>query len=708
MTSKTSLFNAGIYKNILKRFKWGSFIYLVLLFFSTVFPILMQRPEFLAERYSNYYGSYGNYRDILLGQYTGFPYFLSFVVPTVVAVLIFGHVHAVKQGIFTHALPVSRKENYVSSLLGGVSLMLAPIVICALILIIMSLSGYSKVLPIDSILMWVAIQLSVIFIMFAFASISGVLTGHGVAHVAVNAILHLFPMLVALMLALISEVFLYGFVNSGSFIGEEILRYTPISWLAVDILDEDSFKAVAFWCYIILALVLYLLGYLLYSKRKIELCGEVAAFKIFRPILKYTVTAAAVLCTFGIFWESSINAIAVFVVTALFGAIAYFACEMIMSKSVKVFGRFKGYLVFAVCTAAVFLFCAFTSIFGYETRIPRMDDIAGATVVEGYQENADRLMLTDSENIEAVRTIHSELISDIPLTDRTAAFNSNGGALSVKYKLKNGRMLERRYPVSIEEHDRIMTKMYEIPEYKYCIKGIDVLNVENVTYAHLDADAPNYHYGGVVLTGDAPELMQAIKDDIAQLSYSELERTNDALLFRVSITVNRDDNVITKVFDDVVFPPATENKYASVSRDTHELNITVNSSFTNTIAFMNRQGYYAPIIENFVNDLYICRLPIEKNGDTYTFKGDSGFKYNFRVSLADCIGINAEHTQRLAEDVSVFRRNADTEGKNYVVFSISDAEHENFVKYNDNSCPMNVAMFFNDQTLPDFLRGYVE
>lgn len=705
MTSKTSLFNSGIYKNILKRFKWGSFIYLVLLFFSTVFPILMQKPEQLVARYNNYYDSYGNYRDMLLDYYTAFPYFLSFVVPTVVAVLIFGHVHAVKQGIFTHALPVTRKENYVSSLLGGFTLMLAPIVACALILLVMSCSGYSAVMSVTSVLMWVVIQLSVIFIMFAFAAISGVLTGHGVAHVAVNAILHLFPMLVALMLDLISEVFLYGFVNSGSFIGEEILHYTPISWLAVDILDKDSFMSVAFWCYIVFALVLYLLGYLLYKKRKIEQCGEVAAFKVFRPILKYTVTAAAALCSFGIFWGSSINAVAVFVVTAILSAIVYLACEMIMSKSVKVFSRFKGYLVFAVCTAAVFMFCAFTSMFGYETRIPDNGDIAGATIVAGYNDYYDRIILEDAETIATVRTLHSELIADIPLTNRAAEMDITGGSLNVKYKLKNGKMLERRYPVSIKEHDRILTEMYKIPDYKYCVKGIDVLNVENVTYAHLDADAPNYHYGGVVLTGNAPELMQAIKDDITQLSFTELEYSEDALKFKVSISVKRDDNKTTHVFDESVFPAHDENEYAY--KTVHELELTVNSSFKNTIAFMKKYGYYAPIVDKFTQNLYICRLPVHKDASTITFKGDTGFRHDFNVALSDCTRISTEDAQKLAEDITVFKADADVNGKNYAVFWISDEQHEHYEKF-DNAYPMHTAMFFGENALPDVLKKYVE
>ncbi|MEE1042628.1 MAG: hypothetical protein UH854_01555, partial [Clostridia bacterium] len=41
MTLKTSLFNKGIYKSTVRRYLWGGVLYFIILFLSTVLPILL-------------------------------------------------------------------------------------------------------------------------------------------------------------------------------------------------------------------------------------------------------------------------------------------------------------------------------------------------------------------------------------------------------------------------------------------------------------------------------------------------------------------------------------------------------------------------------------------------------------------------------------------------------------------------------------------
>ena len=166
MTSKTSLFNLGIYKNVLKRFKWGSLIYFVMLFFATPFQILTENAVNLQSRFQD--SSWWSGKAVLLHpQYMTFPYLVSFVVPTVVAILVFGHVHSAKQGIFAHTLPVNRRVNYISSIFGGLTLMFVPILANGLILLVLTGSAYGAVIEPWSIGVWMALQLSVIFIMFS-------------------------------------------------------------------------------------------------------------------------------------------------------------------------------------------------------------------------------------------------------------------------------------------------------------------------------------------------------------------------------------------------------------------------------------------------------------------------------------------------------------------------------------------------------------
>ena len=127
MTLVTSLFNKGIYKNTLRRFKWGSFIYFIILFFSVPFGFMMRNPVDLKREY--YSSSFGEYENVLF-SYSSFliPMIVAIVVPTVVALLVYNYIHSSKHSVFAHSLPITRISNYFSSILAAFTLMFLPII----------------------------------------------------------------------------------------------------------------------------------------------------------------------------------------------------------------------------------------------------------------------------------------------------------------------------------------------------------------------------------------------------------------------------------------------------------------------------------------------------------------------------------------------------------------------------------------------------
>ena len=108
MTSKTSWFNFGIYKNTLHRFKWGSFLYFIILFFSVPFVLMTESPSEVYESFSLRNYQVGGL--ILKNSFMVIPYLMAMIVPSIVALLIFLNVHSSKQGVFTHYIPVTRKS----------------------------------------------------------------------------------------------------------------------------------------------------------------------------------------------------------------------------------------------------------------------------------------------------------------------------------------------------------------------------------------------------------------------------------------------------------------------------------------------------------------------------------------------------------------------------------------------------------------------
>ena len=124
MTLRTSLFNKGIYKSTLRRYAWGSVFYAILLFMITSLVIFFDvDPE-------RYYRTMADHGALILGDgYLYAPLVIAFFVPTVVALLAYRYVHAKKNSVFVHSLPVTRCANYISTVLAALTLMAAPIIL---------------------------------------------------------------------------------------------------------------------------------------------------------------------------------------------------------------------------------------------------------------------------------------------------------------------------------------------------------------------------------------------------------------------------------------------------------------------------------------------------------------------------------------------------------------------------------------------------
>ena len=162
MTSSKSLFNFGIFKNTLKRFKWGSFLYFIILFFSLPFIILVQEKSYLL----NSYRFVPETTPLILQSgFMVIPVLLAMIVPTIVATLCFNNVHSARQSNFIHSLPLARLENYISNILASLTLIIIPVLLNAIILLIMSLTGYQEIIASSSVVYWFFLNVAISFIM---------------------------------------------------------------------------------------------------------------------------------------------------------------------------------------------------------------------------------------------------------------------------------------------------------------------------------------------------------------------------------------------------------------------------------------------------------------------------------------------------------------------------------------------------------------
>lgn len=701
MISKKLFFSPAMCKNNIKRFKWGSFLYALFLFFSVAFPILVTNFESLRMRYID---SVWKYPLILREGYIIIPVLLALVVPTVAAVLIFNNVHSVKQSIFVHSLPVKRGANYVSDVFSGLLLMAVPVIVNGIVLMIMSFTKYGELISSSSVAYWVGINLAIIFIMFSFASATAFVTGHAAAHIGINVFVHILPLIIALTIAVISEEFLYGFMSTESFIAQRILNNTPIVWLFTNTINfypkqTNIFSEGMLWVYFLISAIVYFLGYLLYKSRKIELSGDVAAFRVFRPIFKYGVTAAGAFVAFSLISQRNIAPIYMYVEIFVVTAIIYFACEILMNKSFRVFDKYKGFLVFAVCFALFIGFFAYTSVFGYETRVPSLDAVESASF-HTYREYNAPPRVADGTMISATKRIHEMILEDIP--KREKVFGGEAGTLYLTYNLKDGGQIRRRYTVSKSMYDYAMGEMYKNEEYKLFVSKIGDVNIENVKRLNVHANISNFNYQLILLDDDAAGFMRAIEKDIRTLSWKEFSDDNSKLSFNVDIGLNNEENEKLKIFKDTF----SVDEYVDLERVYYSFSISINSNFKNAIEFLEKSGHYGEFIDAAANAVWICKDPVvaEKEEDAFVYaageKAVSVTESKYVVNERDCVRLYSADGRLAVEKMIASSKDAEPTGVCYVVFLCSNVNFGEMNLYNNK-------MLVPKDDVPAYLAKYL-
>lgn len=554
MTRKT-FFNKGIYLNTLKRFWVGSCMYFLLM-------LLISGVWAWSDSYN------------LDNYHFAESCFMSFFTAPVVAILVYKYIHSKKNSIFIHSLPVTRTENYISTLLGAVTLMTLPVILTGLIF--MAASGRA-----EQSIYWTFYTVICNFAVFSVATLSASLTGASWVSVPVYIGLSCAGAFISSYEDLLMDKFATGYTDGGSIIGQTADKCS-MYYIFAKMIDffEDTSKLN--WKYVSIciaaALVLYAISFFLYKKRHMEKCEDASAYKAFNHVLKYVTTIVAAWLAFSLFdMEDNIS---VFLAgTLILTVVAYFGTEMIIKKSLKVFGCYKGYVAFVLCYAGVLLFFAFTSIFGYETYIPPMEDIESIKINAGYSEYND---FSDAECMALAMGFHEEIIeSECENIYRERA--TMGDRFSYTYKLKDGTEIKRTYVIGYKKGKEYMESLYSLNTFKVSAEKIFNIDPESV----YDIDILKYPYDNTLNREDYAELIECIKADILENSYSDLYPDE------VEVYSDRGEALSTKCVIIIYYEAdnkkisITENEFLSIINVKYYLT----PHYTKTLEFLESKGF---------------------------------------------------------------------------------------------------------------------
>ena len=445
-----------------------------------------------------------------------------------------------------HALPVSRTTHFFSHV-GAVMGMLTVGKLLVAVLTVLEQAIFGEVAW-KAIGLWLLVATLLEFFFLSLSILCSMVTGWLLAMPVLYAIANCLAIVINWLLRMLGELFYFGYSSNNSYpaitrwltpvytMGEALgntVRYVEpvmedtISIPVVDYLVEDSVRQPRILnpevpgvlaIYTVVAILMLAFSYVLYTRRASESAGDPVAFDWARPIFRYGVALCGGLALgLGLYAILSVNsdltnvALLIFCM-ALMGVLSYFAVEMVIRKSFRVFR--KGWPGAVVVAAVLALVCigAKMDITGYEKRIPDADRIESVEL-SIYMEDVYINQCTDPETIEAILALHKAIVTE----GREPVDLEGSYGVNLEYELDDGTWMRRRYSLSLPgamESDAITDALR---------KAINTKEVRYKTTLNGHSGDEVFKLRGGYISGRYVEYNQ-------QLSAEEAQRIYDAVL----------------------------------------------------------------------------------------------------------------------------------------------------------------------------------
>lgn len=371
-----------------------------------------------------------------------------------------------------HAMPIRREGLFLTHYLAGLFCQVVTLLVSfALAALVTAAFGVF-----DGYAVGMGLLLCVLLVLFfySFGVLCMVCVGQILAGAVFYGILNFLFVGMEALLRSFAGNFLYGYDGRSSAFSTaplsppvEIASSLSVSYVydGIDPIGVRVFHLGTFAAYAAAGLVLAALALLLYRKRRSEMTGNTVAIGWLRPVFKYGVALCSAfslgqLLSYFVFelTDSTYTAGALIGTIACMifaGLIGYYAAEMLLKKSFRVFKTsWKG----ALATSAVLILIGLSfplDLTGYQSRVPEQSDIVSAAI-DLYGGNVSgSFNLSGQESIALLRDAHCAVITDkarqTEYNRRYVPFDGDTCMLRITYELADGTELFRSYDLSTDE-----------------------------------------------------------------------------------------------------------------------------------------------------------------------------------------------------------------------------------------------------------------
>lgn len=460
MKSKISCFNKTIFKKNMAHYWpiWAMYaIYMII-----ILPVNIWQKMSFAYTDDIYDAASRNLINLSWVLDSALKPFGVFLFAVIAVMAVFSYLFSAKNANMMHALPVNRKELFVTNFLSGFIFMVIPEIIAFIAAVFVCL-GY-QITCIEALFVWLVCIIGMTFFAFSLAVFVAMLTGQLLAVPAYYFIAnYLFVGILYIIRSLIDTI-CYGISWSWNLKKSSIL--SPIYYLehmagCETVKNEagDRVMGIAITgekiilIYAAVGVVLLLLAYWLYCKRQIETAGDLISIPHVKPLFRWGMAlCVGLLIPTGVLeilaGESMLKYTFIMLVAGvlLVGGITFFGAEMLLQKNFRVF-QVKRILE---CAAMLFVSLVILGIFkldvfGIENNILDKEEVERCYIYMDYAVDMS------GERVDEVLKLHRQLLNEKNDTIEYISNLGNFQSVEIRYVLGEDKVLERRYYVPLGE-----------------------------------------------------------------------------------------------------------------------------------------------------------------------------------------------------------------------------------------------------------------
>ena len=477
MRSATSFFDKTLFRSQLKH------IWPLWLGYTALWLFLV--PVALFSELSAYQGSYSaaDASSLLLNAGVRGGVFISFVFGLFFAMLSFSHLTQSRATNGFHALPMRRETIFLTAYLTGLFCQVSSILVTFLLGAAVSAPLHLSFWGVTGAAMGSAMLEAVFF--YSFAVLCMMMTGQILAAPVFYFVGNILVPGMEYLLRNFAGNFLYGYSGHTDvtldFLSPPLYMYLRVDIASIETCESDSYYVTAYAlehrslmilaAYALAGLVIALIALLLYRTRKSEMTGSTVAFPWATPIFKYGVafcTAVALgqflyYFLFGQYRSSGSDSLpGTILCMAAAGLVGYFAAEMLIKKSFRVFrAGAKGAAIVSLALVLLGVAMSF-DLTGYEKRVPNESEIESAFYTFS---GMTHVTTDDADTIRRLTAAHRAIVEnrkelvriseawDADTLSQSDYDDIEPFSLRLTYYLKDGSQLSRSYSLYLRRSD---------------------------------------------------------------------------------------------------------------------------------------------------------------------------------------------------------------------------------------------------------------